>query len=179
MEFRVLERFGLHRLEVWISILLLVVPWVLYGEGYPIQLIQELDHCPELGCDFIRHYLPQAASVRTHLAEMNNGWFYPPLLAIVLIPFTFFKNAALLWTIVNVCGVMMLIRLIRTRDSMAPILFTMALFSTSLPILHAIKWGQVSIWLAILLCMSLFPDGIESGRWCQLQGVTNPFLMSP
>ena len=155
------ERFGLYRVEIWISILLLVVPWVLYGEGYPSQLIQELDHCPELGCDFVRHYLPQAKSVRSHLPEMNNGWFYPPLLAIVLIPFTFFKNAALLWTILNVCGVIILIRLIRTRDSMVPILFTVALFSTSLPILHAVKWGQVSIWLAILLCMSLFPDGIE------------------
>lgn len=161
MEFSVVERFGLYRVEVWISVLLLVVPWVLYGKEYPIQLIQELDHCPELGCDFVRHYLPQAESARFRLPEMDNGWFYPPLLAIVLIPFTFSKNAALLWTIVNVCGVIVLIRLIRTRDTMVPIVFTVALCSTSLPILHAIKWGQVSIWLTLLLCMSLFPSGIE------------------
>ena len=90
MEFRVVERFGFYRLEVWISILLLVVPWVLYGEGYPIQLIQELDHCPELACDFTRHYLTQAQYLVAGDMKMDGGWFYPPLLAIALSPFTMF-----------------------------------------------------------------------------------------
>ena len=48
MEFPVLERFAVHRVEVLISILLLVVPWCLHGVTYPIQIVQELDHCPEL-----------------------------------------------------------------------------------------------------------------------------------
>ena len=154
------ERIGLYRLEIWISILMLVVPWLIYGFDYPIQLIHELDHCSVLACDFVRHYLPQAESARSGLPEMNNGWFYPPLLAMLLIPFTYFKAASLLWTVVNLCGVIVLIRLIRTRDSLVPILLTAALCATSLPILHTIKWGQVSIWLAVFLCVPLFPNGV-------------------
>ena len=50
---------------------------------------------------------------------------------------------------------------IHTRGSIVPIVFTTALCATSLPILHAIKWGQISIWLAILLCVSMFPNGVE------------------
>ena len=116
------ERFGLHRIEVWVSIFLLVMPWLLYGVEYPIQLIQELDHCPELACDFVRHYLPQAESARIRLPEMNNGWFYPPLLAMLLIPLTYFTQASLLWTIINLGGVILLIRLIRTK-LLLPMLF--------------------------------------------------------
>lgn len=155
-----MERFGKYRIEVWISIVLLISPWVLHGVEYPNLLIQELDHCPELGCDFVRHYLPQAESARARLPKMNNGWFYPPLPAILLIPFTLFNQASLLWAIVNLCGVIILVRMIRSPRSLVPGLFAMSLYVTSLPTLHAIKWGQVSIWLALLLCLSLFPNGV-------------------
>ena len=155
-----IDRFGLHRVEVWISAVLLVAPWLLHGVEYPIQLVQELDHCPELGCDFVRHYLPQAESARARVPDMNSGWFYPPLLAMLLIPFNFLNQATLLWTIVNVLGVVVLIRMIRAHGSVFPTIFTVALCATSLPILHAIKWGQVSVWLAIFLCVSMFPGGV-------------------
>lgn len=164
MEFAVFEYFGLRRVEVLMPILLLVVPWILYGVQYPTLLVQQLDHCPQLACDFTRHYLPQAQYAFEHSEKMNGGWFYPPLLAILLIPWTFLEQPEYAWTIFNISGVFLLMR--RTIST-SPWLLTASLCATSLPILHALKWGQISIWIALCLCVVLFEQedktSIQSG----------------
>jgi len=153
MEFTVFERFGLRGFEALIPILLFVFPWVIHGIHYPMLLVQQIDHCPQLACDFTRHYLPQAQYALERSDQMNGGWFYPPLLAILLIPWTFLENPEIVWTLFNIGGVFLLARLASSKVSW---LLTTSLCATSLPILHALKWGQVSIWIAVCLCMALF-----------------------
>lgn len=58
---------------------------------------------------------------------------------------------------------------------MVPLIFTGAICVTSLPILHSIKWGQVSIWLTIFLCMALFPNGVAVSRAIPSQVDTDRF----
>ena len=153
MEVAVFERFGLRGFEALIPILLFVFPWVVHGVQYPMLLVQQLDHCPQLACDFTRHYLPQAQYALERSDQMNGGWFYPPLLAILLIPWTFLENPEIVWTLFNIGGVFLLARSASSKSSW---LLTASLCATSLPILHALKWGQVSIWIAVCLCVTLF-----------------------
>ena len=64
---------------LWCSLLLLVpILWFNLSSG--IILVEY--HCNIAQCDFVRHYLPQA--------EQSHSWFYPPLLAFLLVPFKYF-----------------------------------------------------------------------------------------
>ena len=37
-----------------------LLPWLLWRDQWPMLVVEQLDHCPIVMCDFQRHYLPQA-----------------------------------------------------------------------------------------------------------------------
>ena len=60
-------------------------------------VIRQVDHCPQLGCDFTRHYFPQAEFMSQNLKTFQTGWFYPPLLAIMLQPLVWLSQPLFIW----------------------------------------------------------------------------------
>ena len=146
----------LNEKSIVLGLFLLCFPWVIYGTEYISLMITELDHCPKLACDFTRHYLPQAQHVVNGDEILNRGWFYPPLLAILLIPFVTLNNPDYVWTLCNLIGcVLLIVQTSMHKKDPATMIWSIALVSTSIPVLHSLKWGQVSIWISVLLISAL------------------------
>jgi hypothetical protein len=110
-----------------------------------------LDHCRSWACDFQLYYLPQ---VRTLFeGSVHPDWNYPPLLAILLQGLGFLEDfwATLLWTGFNLGLVGILSRLCYKAAGWSGF-FTVYL---SLPVLHALKWGQLSLVVVVLVLVGL------------------------
>ena len=86
-----MKKMQVSQKQGWIEgafwLLLFLLPWIVYGGDYPSTLVKELDHCPQMACDFTRHYLPQAQHMVAEEKTLNAGWFYPPLLGLLLMLF--------------------------------------------------------------------------------------------
>ena len=144
----------------WIVVILLLVvvcvPWVRFGLQYPMTLVQQLDHCPELSCDFSRHYLTQAQFWMDGSAKMDQGWFYPPLLMLIISPLTQVYDPVVWWTVLNLCGVGCIVLWVGHQiENSWRYGIAFLLCVSSLPILHALKWGQVSILLTVAVLIFL------------------------
>ena len=151
---------GPSRIQNWsVGFLLLLVvsiPWIRFGLDTPTILVQELDHCPELACDFARHYLAQAQFWMEGTSNMDPGWFYPPLLMLLISPMTQVNDPVMWWTVFNLFGVGCIAWFIgRQIDSSWRTVVALLLCLSSLPILHAVKWGQISIWLTVAILVFL------------------------
>ena len=134
-------------------------PWVIYGAGFWDIVMTTLDHCPEMACDFKRHYLPQAHLVADGIDKLMPAWFYPPALALFLQPLVYVDSPIYWWTAFNIAtagGMAWLIaRVIHTAPTIEHYTVGLALVMTSLPIWHSIKWGQISLLLCLLMCLGL------------------------
>ena len=151
-----MRAISLKEKSVVLGLFFLCFPWLIYGTEYPLLLVTEVDHCPKLACDFTRHYLAQAQHILQDDGLLNSGWFYPPLLAIVLTPFLVLKNPEYVWTLFNLIAcILLIVQTSRCKKDAATLIWSVVLVSTSLPVLHALKWGQVSIWISILLISAL------------------------
>lgn len=148
------------RIQNWsVAIILLIVacvPWIRFGWQYPTTLVQELDHCPQLACDFSRHYLTQAKFWMQDSTNMDSGWFYPPLLMLLIAPLTQLNDPVLWWTGLNLIGVGCIVLWVSHQiDSSWRYGIAVLLCVSSFPILHAIKWGQISILLTVTILIFL------------------------
>ncbi|MAA78152.1 MAG: hypothetical protein CL916_02745, partial [Deltaproteobacteria bacterium] len=63
-----------------------MLPWFIHGLDWPDIIATQLGHCPKQNCDFLNHYLPQAQKIHLGSTELQEGWFYPPTLAIAIEP---------------------------------------------------------------------------------------------
>ena len=160
-----MRAMSLNEKSMVLGLALLCLPWLLYGTEYISLMITELDHCPELACDFTRHYLPQAQHVVDGDAILNRGWFYPPLLAILLTPFVNLNNPEFVWTLFNLMGcILLIVQTSMGKNNSSTLIWSVALVSTSVPVLHALKWGQVSIWISVLL-LSMLLNIHRTSKW--------------
>ena len=123
-----------------------------------------IDHCPMLSCDFQRHYLPQVEKLVLKENGFVNGWFYPPLLAILLIPFQALPNPEILWSLFLVG---LSVALAYTTHKYSKGVFSLStvflLICISLPVIHCLKWGQISILIALGLIIALNTQGYFAG----------------
>ena len=118
------------------------------------MVVQNLDHCDIAMCDFVRHYIPQANALWEEPIGVVRGWFYPPFLAILLMPLAIFEEPRWLWLGCNLGALFFLIRLAvhQTRLPWWLVAITMCL---SMPVLHALKWGQISLILSSLIMLGV------------------------
>ena len=142
-----------------------LLPWLLWLDQWPRLVVEQLDHCPIVMCDFQRHYLPQAEILLDSPNQIVRGWFYPPLLAIGLLPFVWSGHALWLWGGLLLLGLGLLTWLSLTSKHRNPITFGLALVfvASSLPVLHGLKWGQISIFLVVLAIAGLSKGGRFGG----------------
>ncbi len=143
-----------RRLNAWlpalaVALLGVVAALVYYRVAYGsvAALVAALDHCQELYCDFTRQYYPTGRDILA-TGQPANGYFYSSFFALLLAPFGRVapETAVGLWTLVQLLGVALLLlpALDFGRQSPAAFALYVVLLAFSMPLLHNLKWGQVS-----------------------------------
>ena len=154
---------------VWFFVVLIgLFPWVFhYQQGWTNVVINDLDHKSILAYDFSYHYLPQAALLKSGTAGFAQGWFYPPLLAILLIPFLSLSNPVFWWTLGNLLCLLGMVWLcakaISSQVNLKTWLLALMLVSSSLPVIHCLKWGQVSLLINVVMILALQNSNRKTG----------------
>jgi len=150
-----------------VAALALSWPWLRAGVAWPKVVVTQLDHCPQLACDFALYYMPQIRLLHESPGEIVYGWVYPPLLAVLLQGLKLFSDAAAaqIWTALNLGLTAGLTWMCYRRlpRGLAGALGAVALVSLSLPVLHALKWGQVSLLVVTLALAGLLRGGRVGG----------------
>lgn len=118
-----------------------------------------IDHCEKLFCDFTNHYYPMGNEILQTRTPVG-GYFYSPFFAILLAPLgsLSLSTALSIWGAVQgllLVGLLAVPGWIFLRES--PISFYIYIFLTaaSLPILHNLKWGQVSVLMTLCALAAL------------------------
>jgi hypothetical protein len=163
---------GALALALWLRIAL---------QGMSVTLAS-LDNCPTWSCDFVRCYLPEARLLGAHAYVLAYGWHYPPLLAIALSPLRHFgvRGATAIWTAVSVAAALVVAYFcaaeLRGRSLWARGVAGLGLVAICLPVIHGIKWGQVSMLLCALVVYAL----VRRSRWTgPLVGLAAAIKMYP
>lgn len=117
--------------------------------------VTAIDHCPRLFCDFVNHYFPMGQTLFTTHTPVP-GYFYTSFFALFLSLFSFFQleGAVLLWGVFQGTVTFLLVSVpaVYFYKRWKPQYFLyLFLFFSSFPVLHNLKWGQVSI--ALTLCV--------------------------
>ena len=142
-------------------LVLFFLPWGMHGFSWPEVVATQLGHCPKQNCDFLNHYLPQAIRIHEGDAELQEGWFYPPTLAILLEGLLLFSQESIshIWTAFNLTCMFLLAFLgwrqmlpdhASQEKKIAYWLWSVALVGTSMPVLSSVKWGQISLCIVVL-----------------------------
>lgn len=157
--------------------LLLATPWMIQGVAWPDVVASLLGHCPKQNCDFINHYLPQTQRIAQNNIELQDGWYYPPTLAILLEPLLIFRESSIsvIWTSFNLSvmfGICVL-GIHPLQNKKEALFWSVALVSTSMPVLSSIKWGQISLLVVLLCWWSL--SNIHNDKNNRLSGVAIGF----
>ena len=146
--------------QFWLIVFVAVFPWLMHGQEWLEILVTQVDHCPQLGCDFTRHYFPQVQFMSQGARIFQTGWFYPPLLAIVLRPLVFVQDPLLVWTGIQflLMGVLafLMVRRMTFQRTWQSWVCAIALVSSSFPVIHSVKWGQVSLLIGVGLIFVFF-----------------------
>ncbi|HVH43215.1 MAG TPA: glycosyltransferase family 87 protein [Labilithrix sp.] len=108
-----------------------------------------IDHGDLLFADFVHHYYPTVAG-SLHNTSPAGGFFYPAAFAVLIAPIGWLplSSAKLVWGVLQIaCVLWAATALIRAAAPDRPLLATLGstLTITSIPVLHNLKWGQVSI----------------------------------
>lgn len=126
------------------------------------------DDEPTLFCDFVRHYYPAGRDIFASGSPVE-GFFYSAFFAMCLHPISrlALPLALHLWTILQLgtTALLILIPALRFgRQSTRDYYLYLVLALLSVPMLHNLKWGQVSIGLTlcILGTMYLYMRGWKS-----------------
>ena len=115
--------------------------------GDVATLVAALDHCKELYCDFTRQYYPTGRDVLA-TGQPSNGYFYSSFFALLLVPFgrVELSTAVALWSLVQLVGIALLLlpAVDFYRESPRAFALYVVLLAFAMPLLHNLKWGQVS-----------------------------------
>jgi alpha-1,2-mannosyltransferase len=128
-------------------------------------VIAALDHCAQPFCDFQQIFLPMGRAV-LETGKPVDGFFYPPFAALLFWPFAKLGETGgmIAWGAVQFTSVAALVviphRWLRAPGWLWPAY--VAVVATSLPVLHGLKWGQVSLPLTALALAGL--AATERGR---------------
>lgn len=111
-------------------------------------LVRALDHCQELFCDFTRQYYPTGRELFT-TGRPSNGYYYSSFFALWLAPFGRLplETAVPLWGLFQIATILLLLLPGDRFQNETPWGFILyaVLLAFSMPLLHNLKWGQLSI----------------------------------
>jgi hypothetical protein len=122
------------------------------------EFVLAIDHSEQLFQDFLDYYYPMALSIYEAAAPVR-GYFYSAFFAILLTPLKGLNPMAALWAWGAVQVVLLLalfaipLRRLLPMDWRATALYAFV-FASSVPLLHNVKWGQVSVLLVLSVLAS-------------------------
>lgn len=142
-------------------VLLLIVMQLIILAYYKIEwstfnsFVLAIDRSPQFMYDFISHYYPMGQQILQNPIPVE-GYFYTTFFALLLQPLSQqpITTALAIWGIIQfLCLITLCIFSVRLVPSLPKfgIVLYIGLCMTAFPILHNIKWGQVSI--PITLCI--------------------------
>ncbi len=122
--------------------------------------ISDIDHGKQFMQDFAYHYYPMGLQILKNPVPVT-GYFYSSFFAVMLIPVTMLplEPALVVWCIFQVvCVFGLFIVSARGLLKLTPpgMMIYLVLFATSFPILHNMKWGQVSVLMIFCVVTSFY-----------------------
>ena len=148
----------------YLFLFLTLLPILCFQFDIVNAIVSQIDHCSLLSCDFQRHYLPQVQRFVSEESGFVSGWFYPPLLVFLLYPFHQLPNPEIWWTFFLLTITVCLSHTTHKYSKNVVSPFTSLLFMCiSLPVIHCLKWGQISILIVVGLIVALNTRGLWSG----------------
>lgn len=149
------------------ALLLVVVAYRLRWESLE-GFAAAVDHCELFFCDFIRHFYPAGRAVLA-TATPSGGFYYPPFAALLFgaVSALPLAPAGLVWLALQLlaAGVLLVVpakTLLGAKPGWGIRFGSAVLLAGSLPLIHCLKWGQVSLVLTALAIASLWQ--LEAGR---------------
>lgn len=141
-------------------LLALVAGYYYWVWGTVGNFVIALDHCQVLFCDFTKQYYPTGQTL-FETATPTNGYFYSSFFAILMAGMAKLEleTAVFLWGVVQFITVLLLFllpsQLFRQRSSWLVVVYGGVLI-TAVPVLHNLKWGQVSILITVCILGTLY-----------------------
>ncbi|MFH1144942.1 MAG: glycosyltransferase family 87 protein [Candidatus Eisenbacteria bacterium] len=163
---RAIRRHRFAALAIGSIGLLVIVLAAVRGVG---PIFDAFDNLPGLLVDFQTIYLAQAHLLVDAPGTIHPKWLYPPLLAILFRGFTVTGPAAAFWIWLGVqIGAVLLLALLcqrqlRAMGGSAAWMAAVGLVVLSLPVVHCVKWGQVSLLIAAGSIVALRRPGAGTG----------------
>ena len=124
--------------------------------------LMNLDHCHEIGCDFIYHYYPMGKTIFTKPLKPISGFFYPPTFAMMILPICQLdiRSAVFVWEAIHIISLIIFMPtiLLYLQDymSLKAIFLSALIVLGNFAIMHDFKWGQVGLYVTLLILMGLF-----------------------
>src|SRR5688572_12173436 len=89
-------------IALWAMGVVALFVWLRSGIAWPALVVQRIEHCGQPACDFAEAYLPQVRQLFD--GPLHHLWIYPPLGAILLLPFAALsvRHAVAVWTAVQI-----------------------------------------------------------------------------
>jgi hypothetical protein len=141
-----INKRGALLLAAGLILLAIVYYWLVWGSVN--ELVHALDHCQQLFCDFTRQYHPTGNALLT-TGQPSNGYYYSSFFALWLVPFgrLAVETALPLWGLFQVATLLLLFLPGKALLDESPWAFVLyiALLAFSMPLLHNLKWGQLSV----------------------------------
>ncbi len=142
------------------------------------DFVLAIDHGDVVFADFVNHYYPTVAESLRHGAPAG-GFFYPAGFAAMMAPIGLFSLAGAkhAWSVVLGAsfGVVVFV-LVREAAKGRPVLAALgaAIATTSIPVLHDVKWGQVSLPILaaaggafVLATLAALGGLLDGRRWAR------------
>lgn len=141
------------------GVILLALAYYRLVWGSVPALVEALDHCKELYCDFNRQYYPTGRDVLA-TGQPSKGYFYSSFFALLLYPLGRLESgpASAWWSLVQLAGVLLILLPAVDFYRRSPIAFALyiILVAFSMPLLHNLKWGQVSTLVTGAVFLTLY-----------------------
>jgi hypothetical protein len=158
MKAKQIKRHGVLLLAVSGIILLAVLYYRMAWKDVP-GLVTALDHCRDLFCDFTRQYYPTGRDLFI-TGRPTNGYYYSSFFALWLVPFgrLALDVAVLFWGLFQLATILLLLLPGEyfLKESPQALVLHVALLAFSMPLLHNLKWGQISILVTGCILATLF-----------------------
>lgn len=135
---------SLQLIALLLGLLLLRLQWRSVHDA-----VVAIDHGDVLFADFVHHYYPTVNGPLRHQPPAG-GFFYPAAFAVIIAPLGWLSEhgAVMAWGCLQIaCLAFTSLVLVREAAGGRPLLAALGtvLTLTSIPVLHNLKWGQVSL----------------------------------
>ena len=160
-----ISRFLIIVLEMGITLSILLFYYLRWGTFENFNAA--IDHCDFIFCDFNKPFYIMGENILTVKAP-TNGFYYSPFAALLFLPYGQQPRqlALILWGIslfIGLIGLYLVWQPFMQRNNPPFKLLYLFLLFTAFPVLHNFKWGNISIFIVLLIfaAMTLY----QSGRW--------------